>query len=59
LVVGFLAVDEGWQHEPPAGLVELVLGLVAVMAGLVAVMAGLVSVMAGLGVPFHGSMVFS
>jgi hypothetical protein len=45
LVVGFLAVDEAWQHEPPAGLAGLVLGLLAVIAGL--------------GVPFHGSMAFS
>jgi hypothetical protein len=45
LVVGFLAVDEGWQHEPPAGLAGLVLGLLAVIAGL--------------GVPFHDSIVFS
>jgi hypothetical protein len=52
LVVGFLAVDEGWQHEPPAGLAELVLGLLAVIAGLV-------PVIAGLGVPFHDSIVFS
>jgi hypothetical protein len=52
LVVGFLAVDEGWQQEPPAGLAELVLGLLAVIVGLV-------PVMAGLGVPFHGSMAFS
>ena len=52
LVVGFLAVDEGWQHEPPAGLAELVLGLVAVIAGLL-------PVIAGLGVPFHGSIAFS
>ena len=52
LVVGFLAVDEGWQHEPPAGLAGLVLGLLAVIAGLL-------PVMAGLGVPFHGSIAFS
>ena len=52
LVVGFLAVDEGWQHEPPAGLAGLVLGLLAVIAGLV-------PVIAGLGVPFQGSIVFS
>jgi hypothetical protein len=52
LVVGFLAVDEGWQHEPPAGLAGLVLGLLAVIAGLL-------PVIAGLGVPFHGSMAFS
>ena len=52
LVVGFLAVDEGWQHEPPPGLAELVLGLLAVIAGLV-------PVIAGLGVPFHDSIVFS
>jgi hypothetical protein len=51
LVVGFLAVDEGWQHEPPAGLVGLVLGLLAVIAGLLPVIAGLV--------PFHGSIAFS
>ena len=52
LVVGFLVVDEGWQHEPPAGLAELVLGLLAVIAGLL-------PVVAGLGVPFHGSMAVS
>jgi hypothetical protein len=52
LVVGFLAVDVGWQHEPPAGLAELVVGLLAVIAGLV-------PVIAGLGVPFHDSIVFS
>jgi hypothetical protein len=52
LVVGFLVVDEGWQHEPPAGLAELVLGLLAVIAGLL-------PVIAGLGVPFHGSMAVS
>jgi hypothetical protein len=52
LIVGFLAVDEGWQHEPPAGLAELVLGLLAVIAGLL-------PVVACLGVPFHGSMAFS
>jgi hypothetical protein len=52
LVVGFLAVDEGWQHEPSAGLAELVLGLLAVIAGLL-------PVIAGLGVPFHGSMALS
>jgi hypothetical protein len=52
LVVGFLAVEEGWQHEPPAGLAEVVLGLLAVIAGLL-------PVIAGLGVPFHGSMIFS
>lgn len=52
LVVGFLAVDEGWQHEPPAGLAELELGLLAVVAGLL-------PVIAGLGVPFHGSIAFS
>jgi hypothetical protein len=27
-----LAVDEGWQHEPPAGLAEPVPGLLAVIA---------------------------
>jgi hypothetical protein len=59
LVVGFLAVDEGWQHEPPAGLAELLLGLLAVIAGLLPVIAGLLPVIAGLGLPFHGSMVFS
>ena len=66
LVVGFLVVDEGWQHEPPAGLAELVLGLLAVIAGLLAVIAGLLAVIAGLvpaiaglGVPFHDSIVFS
>ena len=52
LVVGFLAVDEGWQHEPPAGLAELALGLLAVISGLL-------PVVAGLGVPFHGSIAFS
>ena len=52
LVVGFLAVDKGWQHEPPAGLAELVLGLLAVIAGLL-------PVVAGVGVPFHGSIAFS
>jgi hypothetical protein len=51
LVVGSLAVDEGWQ-QPPAGLAGLVLGLLAVIAGLL-------PVIAGLGVPFHGSMAFS
>jgi hypothetical protein len=52
LVVGFLAVDEGWQHEPPAGLAGLVLGFLALIAGLF-------PVIAGLEVPFHGSMAFS
>jgi hypothetical protein len=52
LVVGFLAVEEGWQHEPPAGLAGLVLGLLAGIAGLL-------PVIAGFWVPFHGSMTFS
>ena len=45
LVVGFLALGEGWQHDDWVGLAELVLGLLPVIAGL--------------GVPFHGSMACS
>ena len=52
LVVGFLAVDEGWQHEASVGLAELVVGLLPVIAGLL-------PVIAGLGVLFHGSMALS
>jgi hypothetical protein len=34
LVVGFLALGEGGQHEDCAGLAELVPGLLPVIAGL-------------------------
>jgi hypothetical protein len=53
LVVGFLALGEGWQHEDCVDLAAPVLGLLPVIAGLLPVVCGF-----GL-LPFHGSIAFS